>query len=274
MDGTDREELRLLRARAWGPNADIADDATARERLRALEDLERSSRVGERDASDIERTSRVAVDPSVTDEADDGASGSEPDVEPSRRRRSAVLAFLRTRRGLRAVMWASTLLVVLVLAATTLTLVQRVQAAPLVPSAQQAARLTVVEAFERPEFFGNRGGDEPPLIGFTELAGLQALVAPDGGGYFSTESAACIYVYQTSDVRDSATSIAGQVWGGCGAGGFPATAQFVVNDQNSESVRETFTEGTALQFVFDPATSEVVVFQLPPDAVEATSAVS
>ncbi len=35
----------MLRARAYGPHADIADDATAVARLRELEDLERQDRL-------------------------------------------------------------------------------------------------------------------------------------------------------------------------------------------------------------------------------------
>lgn len=301
MGATEQDELRELRARAWGPAADIHDDPVALERLRTLEreehapdpsdpadlthadaiaspDPERPARgLGERVGDPPAESTADGGDAHTAASATESMTGEEDApvrtaAATTRSRRSALLAFARTRRGLRATLWSATLVVILIVALVTLAIVQRVQTAPLVPQAEQVARLAQDAGFTRPGFFGGRDADQPPLFGYEVIGGLRAMVAPIGDGFAGSSATSCLYLFQASDLDDSSPdSINGRVWQGCSAGGFPATAQFIVTADNAEGVKQRFPEGTAVQFVYDPTTNEVVVFQLPPADVVAAS---
>ena len=58
----------------------------------------------------------------------------------------------------------------------------------------------------------------------------------------------------------AAPNYTGPQWTGCGAGSFPPEAQLDITGDLPESVRAPFTGPTALQFVYDATTHEVVVF--------------
>ena len=57
-------------------------------------------------------------------------------------------------------------------------------------------------------------------------------------------------------------SYSGRSANGCGAGPFPASAQFIVGGQSPDELRARYPDGTALSFVLD---GDVVgVFMAPP----------
>ncbi|WP_438353028.1 hypothetical protein [Microbacterium sp. CJ88] len=270
MTATELEELRVLRERAYGPDADIHDDADALQRLRQLEESARPSVEATPSAPEPATTPDEAADTSSTEDAtgvpevageEDEASA--PPV-PARRLARAI-AFARSTRGGRILAGAAILVVVLVVAATALTVVQRVQTAPLAPNAEQVVRLGVDANFAAPKFLDGARPDGGQLLGYREYGGLRAVLIPHGGFWYGPGTGVCVVVMQAADVAASTdNSFPGSIWGGCAAGAFPATAQFVVTADASEEVRSMFPIGTALQFIYDNNTGEVVLFRLPP----------
>jgi hypothetical protein len=281
MGSTELEELRLLRERAYGPTADIHDDTAAMERLRELEDIARPAAPPPPTDVPVDRAAPapdLRAQTGEGEEADRAPEGVDEASAPSaraRRRRpfpGRLTAYAKTRRGARVLLWAGTLLVTLAVALAAVTVVQRVSGAPLRPEAEQVARLASDDRFETPAFFGSRGPDGPAFRGYREFAGLRAIVALDGGYFFGPSADECMYVMQSDDLAAATgDGFPGQLWLGCAAGDFPATAQFVITADNTEEVRTEFPIGTALQFVYDSATDEVVVFRLAPETMTAAS---
>jgi hypothetical protein len=62
-----------------------------------------------------------------------------------------------------------------------------------------------------------------------------------------------VYLLETSEVSlRGARGVSGDfVYGGCGAGVFPATVEFVVAEGMPDAFVEQFPIGTSVQFVFD-----------------------
>ncbi len=298
MSDTEQDELRLLRARAYGPDADIEQDAAA---LRRLHDLEAEARSVDDEWTSTAASSVAAQgaahgpdtgaarEPGVasTDPGEDGndhpvteddaaeRAGDEHAAAdpppPMRRWGRSVLAFVRTRRGARVSIAVASALIVLIVAVVVLTVVQRVQTAPLLSGAAQVARLDVDDRFEVPDFYSGGRDEGVGLRGYEEFAGLRAMVSPQDFAYSPT-GGQCIIVIQTRDLAAATdNSFPGRQWGGCGAGAFPATTQFVVTSDFSDETRDAFPEGMAVQFVYDPVSDEVVVFQAPPAAGQASS---
>lgn len=261
MDDDVHEELARLRARAYGPDADIADDAPALARLAELEDRERRAReerVPDAPGPDT-AASAVPADAAVADapgDADDVPPGDTPGDEASgtdtiagdparRRRRRPRRPSVRSRRTLW--LWAAS--IAAVAAVTSAATAAGTTFAPVARTAGVAQVDTLVEdpAFDVPSFFG-------PIAegarGFRDYLGLSAMVGFQevAGG----DREPCLYLVDAEDLReDSGSFQGGYIFGGCGAGAFAPTAQFVVSEELPEQLRERFPVGTSLQFVFD-----------------------
>ncbi len=251
MTAMPDHELEELRKRAYGPSSDIHLDPGAVQRLR---DLEEAVRPPAPPRAPVEPTAPIVVPEVLEEHAPAGPS-----------RWMLLFAGLwRWMRGVRRSTWlislgAAALAAVL---ATTLVVVQRVQSDPLLTGAQQVARLSLDTGYETPPFFlgypANEGADLPI---YQEFHGLRAAITT-GGLYGGSPDGVCLVVFSEADADASTeNSFSGALRFGCNAGAFPALTQFNADDQQlPEQLGAAFPDSTGLQFVYDAAHNEVVVF--------------
>lgn len=252
-------ELEELRRRAYGPHPQ-ALDPEALERLRQLEEAGKPPRMPRAEVHHelppLQPTTTVLFETETPE-----APRHEWLRALGRGVSWALHRLMRIRRSTALI--ALSVAVVATVVITALVLVERVQTDPLGVGAQQVARLSINPSFEIPEFYTVTVTDGGTLDGFEEFYGMTAVVTIGGFGYFSSGSGetTCLNVYATEDMKPDATSFSGLLLGGCAAGGFPAMVQFELGAQNvPEELRSAFADRTALQFVYDSAHREVVVF--------------
>lgn len=251
MHSETGDELRALRQRAYGPNADVADVAAALLRLRELETDDQPVNAALQDGGE-----RPSLPPS-----DDQQPLLTPDLVPLAKPRRAAL---RWRTPL---LWAASVLVaVLVTALGTAVIsnavIQRVQVDPQGVGATQVTRLSQDPDIEIPIFF--TGGKGTEAQAFTRFSGLQVLLLSGDRWGPGGNDDKCILVTQVADfLTATEDSYIGQTFAGCAANAFPATVEIRVTGDMPAELREAYPEGTALQFVFDKAGSDVVVFTSP-----------
>ncbi|MDQ1121489.1 hypothetical protein [Microbacterium trichothecenolyticum] len=239
-------ELEALRRRAYAPAADIYADPAALQRLIDLE--ERAAGVREGEAPPPRAASEAPIDPEEQ----------RPPAPPAARARRP---FPRPRRSSVILVAGAALLVMLALVA--LVLVQRVQVDPLQVGATQVARLAPDPAFVVPPAVA--GDAVSGATGYTSFEGFRAVTFPNRrqGG----DGAVCLSVYQPSlltvDARNNSMSYSGQLFDtpSCSAGVFPPTLTFQLAAGIPELAHTELPAGTALQFVYDRSSGEVVVFR-------------
>lgn len=247
MSTDEDDELDRLRRRAYSPTADIGSDPAALARLAELE----------RRAAGAEPT--PDADPlgaATSTDANPGSAAAAPDDQ-----RPAVAREPRWRPRRSTVLLLGAAALVLIVAATALTLVQRVQVHPLQADAEQVARLVPDPAFEVPDYFSD---GTPGTMAYSEFQGFRVTVAAPGGTEREGES--CLMVWQPALVStDAATGVfsySGQfVPSQCSAGTFPAVATIRLFDQSPERAQTEYPADTSLQFVYDRESDEVVVFR-------------
>jgi len=265
MGANQDGELRGLQARAYGPQADIRHDVPAQERLQQLEDAQRQR------ATQLP----VAVMPPEPAVEPIDASGSEEeshfvDDEQERPthefvRRIGHLArvvggrLARVRRS--SVVIALGLAVIVCVTAAALILVERVQPDPLQTGADQIARLAIDPSYEVPGMFQQNSPEGDAVQAFHEFHGLRAIVA-EGGWFSGGAQVECLSVFLATDGENSdANSFSGRIRGGCVAGPFPAMTQLMADDEDlPDELKSAFPGSTALQFVYDKANQEIVIF--------------
>jgi len=239
----DDDELSALRRRAYAPGADISADPAALRRLIELES---------RDVAD----DPAPPVPEAADEPSGPSDAGEPPVasDPPRRR----FRMPRLRRSTTILLTAAALVVVC--AGTALVLVQRVQTDPLQVGATQVARLAPDPGFRPPSSFTR--GVSSGVTSYAEFEGFRVAVyasfdAGEGGPK-------CMTVWQPALLQElgDGTSYDGQyLMPSCGAGLFPPTATMLLSEGTPELRNGDLPAGTALQFVYDAANDEVVVFE-------------
>lgn len=273
MDAALADELRALRARAYGPDADIADDPQAVTRLRELERLRVEGIIGSAPALDLhelhdppERTGGsadhgiglgsapvIAGDPAdaTAPPMTDGETASNAGpiaAEPPKPRRWSL-----SRRQTAA--WIATLAVSA--AAASATTYALVSFAPVATSsgAPQIATLTPDPASEFPiGFFGTTKDTTVwEFHGLTFFLGM--------GGFNSAAGDRCLNAVDTAqlptadDVASGSYSYGGGSYSACQAGVFPATIVVPLDgppgDVTPVSLRARFPDAKALQFVLD-----------------------
>ncbi|RFA13733.1 hypothetical protein B7R21_07825 [Subtercola boreus] len=254
MPGGNDDEFSALRNRAYGPAADIHDDPEALGRLRHLE--------GEAKRHEIPERPQTDPGPTVERNAPSAPAGDEPPQSPAERIPSwperAYRAVRHARRS--SVLVGIGVFVVIVSVLTAVTLVQRVQVDPLQAGATQVARLQLDEGYQTPAFFSAGAGE---VIGFEEFHGLRTVITT--AGFFAiggSSNDSCLSIFSEADMREASSgSFSGQALGGCAAGRFPAMVQFRPDsDGYPADLRAAFPGPAALQFVYDQATNEIVVF--------------
>ncbi|AYG03320.1 hypothetical protein [Gryllotalpicola protaetiae] len=249
----DESELRELQSRAYGPDADIHLDPVALIRLRELEGKV-GGQVGARPAADAPGPGApvapsVPVTPSVSADADEEAP-----AQASAPIESGALRPLPRRRG---ALIAAAAIVALVLIGAGALIAHRTQSDPLQTGARQVARLSVDRGYQVPRAIG---GDGVKAKGFVDFHGLRAVVVdlPAEGG---AADDVFMEIYRDDDITDpDSTEFSGRMWGGNAAGSFPAMVQFEVSSDTPAKLRSVY-GGRSLQFVYDKAHREVIVFE-------------
>ncbi|GAA4160105.1 hypothetical protein GCM10022286_15690 [Gryllotalpicola daejeonensis] len=264
MTQVDDDELRVLQARAYGPQADIHLDARAMIRLRELEAKHAAARGGDddltRDAWSAPAASGPRPAPTVTEEVEPEAAAEEPpDASeeptgaPGRRRPPRPVS----RTG---ILIAVAVLVAAAIVVVSLVFIRRVQTAPLEPDAVQIARLARDPYYKVPsEITGEDVSSVTKVHAYAALGGLRAITM--AGEDFSGQSSddPCLVVFPPAQFTKAGND-GYFAWSGCQSGAFPAIAQLRITPDLPQAVRDAFQGGEVLQFVYDQADDEVVVF--------------
>jgi hypothetical protein len=244
------DELRRLRERAYGPDADIYGDPEA---VRRLEELEAATASRRGAAPSAERLTEP--DPQMgreTDAPDD--LGEQPDdrhespddgaTPPSR-----VPAGMSPRlwRWVPALWIASILLTAAVAAVSSAEWVSSAWA-PVTRGPAGVHQLAVLTASPDPAPSGIFTGMQ--LRSFGDFYGLSVLSPVPQKG--ATSAQTCLLVIPTANYLSSAADFsAAALRSDCAAGKFRATVQLAVDGASPEALKATFPQGTALQFVLD-----------------------
>lgn len=264
MGQSTAEELRALRARAYGPDADIDRDPAARLRLAELEASARAEMrgaTGARPAPASGPAARHAADETsddLADDAGDNPAGDAPDparasdsapapaAQPAPAEPAATairpLTRLFTAPGL-GLLWVVSL-VAAALVSSGVTLVISQQDPRLVTT------LAAMPDAPWPEQFpgSNYGGAEV----FEPFEGL-TMVSMPWGVDGPRRDAMCLYMVGTTPLQPTMM---------CSVGSFPATTVIPVDRTAPEGLRARFALGTALQFVLQG--DRVLVYALGP----------
>ncbi len=266
MIDSPADELAVLRARAYGPHADIHADAVALARLRELEDAERAALVSAVVASapSPEPESGAAVEEVI--ERDPVAHLSEP---------PAVAAPTSPRPISTAwiVAWAASVLVVALVVGGMVFALASIRPVSAATGATQVASLTdPAELSDTPwvrQWFGGVVG--AGRVTGNQFAGL--IVAQTPEGMMGPESGSdCLVVMAADAYHEVDQSFQGQIYSACRAGAFPASVQFVVDGGSPPELKDRFGVGTALSFVLDGETVGVFADDGPTPAPTATTA--
>ncbi|OAH50343.1 hypothetical protein [Microbacterium oleivorans] len=233
------EELSTLRARAYGPAADIHLDPAAQQRLAELEDAARPVP----HEADVEEP---AVDPREEEDAAPTATAASavPVAEPSP-------PFWRRPRMRRA-LWIASVLAAASLAAGVTYAAVAFAPVPTSDGAAQIETLTPGAPVQIPDgFFGLVEG--APVY---EYRGLTLFVSSYGfGSGTGGASEHCFNAVETAlipspdEFNPESWGFDGNVWGGCSVGAFRATAVIPLRGPGAPDA--DLPEGRALQFVLD-----------------------
>lgn len=262
MAAPPADELRTLRIRAYGRDADIHLDAAALRRLDELENGEQSS--GEAGGTvdgrvvAAEHVTDHPSDPDAEAPADDRAT--EPgDAQPhGPESRGAVPNSAGPRRSNRrkriGLLWACSLVLVAVIAGfggAAMT-----EATRIAPFDVEATQVGVLKPDPNADVPGILGSADDGTVMFADFHGMRAASV---SSYWSGGSSPCLQIMSSADLATATDdSFSGMMYGACGAGAFPAAVQFLVTPELPEELRAVFPEGSALQFVLQD--DRVVVF--------------
>jgi len=250
MTPEEEHELRLLRARAYGPGADITGDGVA---LRRLQELEERSRGRDADAGPIrDRAGAGDVSPFVDLLGDAVTPASGPSVVPSPAplMRESTGPSHTPRPLTRRLLWAGagTLALAITGAAVAASLLTAAIAppAPMVPEARHEASLSLDDTFSWPGMFENGDGRF-----YAEYLGFRPV------GTSAVGSGECLAVFVADGIDESSASFTGTSFYGCGGGGFPPTVVVPLRDDTPEAARRALRDARALQFVLRGSVVEV-----------------
>lgn len=271
MDSLD--ELRRLRARAYGPAADIHDDAAALRRLRELEALHDEREPARADAATPvpARTPLRDASPSPSPSANVQA----PPALPSPRTETAASTATTThvtppattdtetdsgdqsrqrvhlKRSTR-ILWALSVVAAATAAAAVTFAVVYIAPVSTSHGAPQIATLTPSTTTNIPSGWFGAG---PSSMAF-EFYGLTLYEST--GGFGMAAGNECFTAVATDDLPDPDTenemnnwSIQSAIYSGCRVGAFPAMISVPVNSGAPQELRDQFPANSALQFVLD-----------------------
>jgi hypothetical protein len=227
MDDDDAAELARLRERAYGPDADIAGDPAAIDRLRQLE------------------SPAVAPAEQVPDAAVPAPSAAaptpEPEPEPEPEPDPVPVSWRRRHRI--PLLWATSLVVVGLLTAAVAFTVASMRSVDVAGGNQQVATLALDRTIDTPNFLGSGRGKTDV---FEDFEGLTPLTSPSRR---TDQLDVCFVVLRTDSVDFTADFLTGPAFSACGTETFPVSVSLRVTNELPESIRDRFPDGTALQFV-------------------------
>lgn len=253
MDVVERDELRALRARAYGPDADIQQDPVA---LRRLQELE--SRSG--DDSPAATASRTGDADSPAESPSQGDPDAErPDAAVTEEASASVERAAGRPRSVRRRRWIAVLWPLSIVAAALVAWGVTLAVASSSPAAEGPGHeVAVLEATGVRNLPAEWFGTSSSSLVF-EFHGLTLLTTDSG----ASAGANCFMAVATSAVPDAGAGA--QAWSevaillsGCQAGAFPAEAQTIVGERMPEELRSVFPKGSALKFVLEG--DRIVVF--------------
>lgn len=258
MDNTTLAELRALQARAYGPEADIAADPGALERLEELESMlgapAAARTANETPPAGIDPPVAVAVAASVPRDVPLAsvapASPPEPVTQEPAPTESAPLepAPKRRSRWLK-LWWALSLVAAASLAAGATYGLMRVAPVSVSSGAPQVATLEPVALPDIPSGWYGVG----PSSSAWEFYGMtlfETSFAMNGTGQ------ECFTIVRTDslpepDADPNSWSYNGPMYSACRVGGFPATLEMPIDASAPAELTAQFPKGGALQFVRD-----------------------
>lgn len=291
MDEGVSAELRSLRARAYAPGGDIADDPAAIARLAELETAERARRA----AASLEPAPDMTpadLPPGIIDSVPGASPGPQDDAasagpaaaasdDASEDASADASVPPRRRPALRSVlMWAGSLVAVAALAAGA-TFFATARSASTATALPQDARITHVTTLlptgtELPPMFENWVSAEnaADALAFEQFFGLALFDVGDAWSSargFGVDSLRvrerCLVMTDVAMLEPrSDGSGAASLNQGCSAGSFPAAITMIVREQQPEELRDRYPIGTALQFVLTDAGVDVFVSPAPEPA--------
>lgn len=250
MNSAMSDELRMLRARAYGPAPDIADDPAAMRRLAELEDLARVKAPRHEPAAERGEPIAPAV-PEGAETADDPAGV--PAVTADAAPPADARALSRRVRILWIASVAATAAV-----AVVLTLLAVSAGSPPPGEARQVGTVEQDSSLAWPSFFGARADDS---IAYADFYGLTAL--RQGGGAIGRDGMDCVAVFLTESVRSAGDSYIGPSFFGCGTAAIPARVPVLVDASMPEELLDRFPLGSALEFVVDGELLTVFAAETP-----------
>lgn len=252
MDDASAAELSRLRARAYGPDADLADDTAARSRLEELEAQLRAEREAQRPSvAAVSRASEPPADNVGARSVTPGGDTSAPDVGAEDEEDAATSRVWELVRMLtsRLPPVATAMVAVSIAAAVALTasIVWGLASLPVISqttASQQVAALEINDDVAVPEgFFGTTSEQ---AIAY-EYYGLLIVHSSAGGTFFGDDD--CLLAVDTDNVTADGQGVNGPLYYGCRTGAFPATFEVALDSSAPAELRAQFPEGGALQFV-------------------------
>lgn len=228
MSETDAE-LRALQSRAYGRDADIADDPAAQRRLEVLEAREPPG-----DAPALPPAA-VPVAPGEADAAIDAPTTPPSDAAPAEAPASGIRALFlpRPRRAWVAIGVSAVALAAVVSAVVT------TRAHPVEPGLIDT--IPVNPAAQWQDAFGEQTDGSVVFLDYYGITFAR------NEGWSPRDDQRCLLAVSSSEI-DTSTGAFGAIAGGCSAGPFPAVVQFTVDATQPDPLQERFPEGTALQF--------------------------
>jgi len=242
MDLDPAAELRALRWRAYGPEADIHTDEAAVRRLLELEGRADAAVVAA-DEANVESGADQPPQVLAPDAATPPAPMPMPMSVPAPERGA-------WRRWRTPALWVASLITVLVATVVASNaVIQGVHANPQSIEAAQVASLRPDSGWDVPEFFAF-GGDLDDARGFEEFYGLRVVVIAGDSGLPMYDE--CMWVMTSVDAGASTVnSFDGPMFQGCAAGSFAPVVTFSVTSEFPEQLRQAFPDGAAVQFMLE-----------------------
>ncbi|MFB7891700.1 hypothetical protein ACFC1I_05840 [Microbacterium sp. NPDC056044] len=267
MDAATLDELRTLRARAYGPSADIDQDPAALQRLHELEARSSAPDAPASEEADLVVSAepapiqarpgetpvpRGAEDVLVSDEA----SSTEKEAAPARTRKP------RRISGRSVALWTLSVVGAAALAAG---LTYSLTAVSPVDATTGVTQIDTLEPDPFVELPSGWFGAGPSSVAF-EYYGLTLFESAGGYSGYGTDCFSVVGSEQLPEPGADTNSwtMSGVIYSGCRAGAFPATVQFVVDSNAPQQLRDRFPADSALQFIFDG--SRIGVFLAPGDS--------
>lgn len=250
MDGASAAELRKLRARAYGPDADLLEDPAASSRLMELEAQLRAEREAERPpvatASSASGTGREPGPAAEAQSPDAPAADLDAEAadDPATRRLWALVRMLTSR--LPPVATAIVAVSIAAAIALTASIVWGLASLPMISqtsASRQVATLEIDDDVAIPEgFFGTTSEQAIAYEYYGLLMAQSSAMSPNG-------ESECLIGLDEDDLTADGQGVNGPFYYGCRAGAFPATIEVPLDDTAPERLRAQFPEGGALQFV-------------------------